>query len=193
MKFTVCIGNGLHADSTTSAMNKEIVEKAAKLLEEDRNQKIILCGGYRNENGVTEARSMENYLLTLHPYAKYIRENKSYRTHNNAIEALRIVRDSFAGKGTEVIVIDHPQHLPRTVLSFRSVNHIYYDDKYEIIGVPAEEVYDSNVPGQEYWASRESFAKHEKNSMLLYKFLLWRPWARIGLWLLKTVWPSGKQ
>ncbi len=191
--FIVCIGNGLHADGTTSAMNEKIVERAVKLWENGRDQKIILCGGYKNENGITEARSMENYLLTLHPYTKYIRENRSYRTHNNAIEALRIVKNSFAGEGTEVVIIDHPQHLRRTLLSFRAVNHIYYDDRYAIVGMAADEVYDPNIPGQEYWKSREAFKKYEKNRMLLFKFLLWRPWAQIGMKVLLSVWPSSKQ
>ena len=192
MNFIICIGNGLHANDTTSAMNEKIVEKALKFWEIDKAQKIILCGGYKNQNGVTEAKSMENYLLSLHPYAKYIRENKSYRTHNNAIEAMKIVRN-FGGKGAEVVIVDHPQHLRRTLLSFQVVNRIYHHDAYKIIGSAANEVYDSTIPGQEYWATAKSFKEYEKSRMLLFRFLLWKPWARIGMKALLFIWPSEKQ
>ncbi len=175
-------------------MNEKIIERAVKLSEyTPGSYTIILSGGYKNKDGVTEARSMENYLLSLCPDRKYIRENKSYRTHNNAIEALKIVKSQSGGKWAQVIVVDHPKHITRTFLSFQMVNHAYYHDKYDIMWWAGDEVYDPNIPGQEYWASRESFKKHEKNGMILYKFLLFRPWARIGLWLLKTVWPSEKQ
>lgn len=194
MNCAICVGNGLHTDGSTSKINQKIVDLAARMWVDDTTLgRIILCGGYKNKSGVTEAKSMEDYLLSRYSDLKplYTKENKSYRTHNNAIEALRIVsKYSFLD---EVTIIDHPQHLQRTLLSFKTVNRLYYSNKYQIVGLPIEEIYDSDIPGQEYWATKEQFVEHEKNPTILYRFLLSHSWARLGLWILRTVWPSEKQ
>ncbi len=190
MDYIVCIGNGLHTDGSTSRINQAIIKKAAELWRPENI--IILSGGYKNKIGVTEAESMEGWLAAFFPRLKSscVKENKSYRTHNNAVEALKIAQCIMRGK---MIVIDHPQHLERTLLSFETVNRLYFNDRFEIIGCAAEEVYDSNIPGQEYWATKGLFREHERKSALLYNVLLFRPWSRLGLWVLRKVWPSEKQ
>ncbi len=193
MDYIVCIGNGLHADGSTSWMNQAIIKKAIELWEKDTQRRIIFSGGYKNKMNVTEVDSMERYFLAFFSSLdiSYMVEDKSYRTHNNAVETLKIVsRISYKGA---IIVVDHPEHIKRTVLSFKSANRLYFNDRFEISGHAAEEVYDANIPGQSYWATQGLFKEYERKRMLLYKVLLFRPWARLGMSILCRVWPSYKQ
>ncbi len=120
-------------------------------------------------------------------------EENSYRTHNNAIEARKMIYDKVLLDDSKIVVIDHPGHLARTLLCFQTVNRLRYESRYKIKGLASLEVYDKDVPNQPYWASRETWIPRERKMMLLYKVFLFRPWARFGLWILKTVWPSEKQ
>ncbi len=162
---------------------------------------IVLCGGYKNAEGVTEAESMLHDLIRNYPdlylYPSFreslLIEKNSYRTHNNALEAMKVIYGKVLLDDFKIVVIDHPRHLTRTLLCFQTVNRLWYGGRYKIKGLAALEVYDKDIPNQPYWASRETWTSREKKTLLLYKLLLFRPWARLGLWILRTVWPSEKQ
>ncbi len=205
MLIIIGIGNGLHADGTPSAMSAAIVNACRQfarnpaihpgcIVPAQEGIKIIFSGGY-SVNNITEAESMYNLYKTDDAPAPALIEARSYRTHNNAVEGLRAVQQTLTGRigPTVVVVVDHPLHIERTRLAFVTANRLYFHGRYKIIGVESKGDYDSRVPGQAYWATEELFAAHERKSMLLYRFLLWELWARIGFWLLRTVWPSSKQ
>ncbi|MEK7506381.1 MAG: YdcF family protein [Patescibacteria group bacterium] len=190
-KVHVCIGCGVHENGETSNMNKEMVDLA--LLQNPA--KIILCGGNKNLNSVTEAESMLQYALYKYPAFKdrFIVENKSYRTHNNALEVMDIVSMRFPEYKT-VAIIDHPLHIERTALSFEAVFRAKYRFwNFELEKIPTRAVYDSYVYGQEYWVSEKTFRERERKMSIFYKTLLFKPWTRFGLSILEKYWPSEKQ
>lgn len=191
-KVHVIIGCGVHESGETSNMNKAMVDFA---LLQEQPAKIILCGGYKNRNGITEADSMFEYVKWKYPIFKdrFIVENKSYRTHNNAIEVMDIISMRYPDCKT-VAIIDHPLQIDRTALSFEAVLRVKYRYwKFELEKIPAPTAYDSNIPGQEYWASEKLFRSHERKASLLYKALLFKPWTELGLSVLRDVWPSENQ
>ncbi len=213
MLIIIGIGNGLHADGTPSKMSDAVVETCRqiankpsiryKMLAAAKNGiRIIFSGGYK-VNGVTEADSMNNLYWTKPAYngsasgaVPTIIENASYRTHNNAFEALRaatLCLHCDGGEQNAIAIVDHPLHIKRTELSFLTVNRLYYGGKLKMFGVSSDGPYDKDVPGQPYWATEESFASYEKRRMQLYRFLLRKPWACIGFRALRMIWPSNKQ
>lgn len=194
----VCIGNGVLADGSPSAPSRAVVDAAMKeitVLAAERQTIVVFCGGYRNKRGKTEASAMTFYALERRECGKcgLLEESKSYRTHNNALEVMKRIAPHMT-YDSQITICDHPLHLSRTLLAFKTVNRLYYHGRnFQIKGLASEEVYDTEIPGQPQWTDRRTFAAHEKKGMLLYRILLSWPWARFGLWLLKTVWPSDKQ
>lgn len=201
----VCIGNGVRADGSPSAPSKAVVVLllSSFLRKPMRPLPIVVfSGGYRSPGGVTEAGAMMAYLESLYPaYGRFLRgqnliavENRSYRTHNNAIEALKIIVKKASPHAT-VVICDHPLHLPRTLLAFTAVMRCRYGHlrPFPLVSLPSEEVYDAEIPGQSQWQNKKTFAAHERKGMLLYSILLSWPWARFGLWLLTKLWPNEKQ
>jgi len=194
------IGNGVHKDGTPSKVSQfivsEMVSDAKSWQKAGREVILIFSGGYK-VNGHTEAQAMFQYARRTAPQLvpNLFKEAKSYRTHNNAVEALKVAGlVSWAKRaGTNVIIYDHPAHLSRTLLCFERANRLFFRNQFLITGRAIPEVYDSEIPGQPYWASRESFSRREKKINLIYRFLLFRPWARIGFFLLSKIWPSERQ
>jgi hypothetical protein len=201
----VCIGNGVREDGTPSAISRAIANKAIECITEyPGNGKrccVLLCGGFRNPHGVTEAGAMETYLTTLFQplifrtvYPPFLlREDTSYRTHMNAIEVLKVLNSQLNFQGS-ITIIDHPAHIERTMLAFRAVNRVHYRNyQWLLDAIPTEEVWDGTVYHQPYWVGPRTWWPRERKMQLLYSVLLSRPWTRLGLWFLKTVWPSEKQ
>lgn len=196
--IVIGIGNGLQNDMP-SRISAAVCDKSFEIYRwlSRRHENVVwmVAGGYIVGER-TEADAMVKYSQMQYSCSPGIKDPHSYRTHNNAYEGLQIV-DRYAKEHNEalvqVIVVDHPKHLPRTMLSFRTACRLYHEDRLSIQSKNCIEEYDGNIPGQAYWATKESFAAHEKKSMLLYRFLLFRPWARFGFWVLRTVWPSSKQ
>ncbi|MCL4404339.1 YdcF family protein [Patescibacteria group bacterium] len=179
-------------------MGAAIVDKMVELLgsipHDHESTAMVFSGGFR-VNGTTEAAAMANYCKNkYHPLTDIHTENISYRTHNNAVEALKYAADIANGREATIVVVDHPAHIKRTKLSFRTARRLYFKDKpFRLKGIASVPEYDANVPGQAYWATEETFASHERSSILLYELMLFRPWSRFGFWLLRTVWPSSRQ
>ena len=197
-KTYVCIGNGIRAEGTPGEMNKAIIKTAIEDLLASKSEYqpiIIFSGGYRNPSGITEAHAMMHYASRHYPAYKnfFFSEPDSYRTHNNAIETMKMIaRNGIPGE--LVTICDHPLHLPRTLLAFRIVARLYHPHiRLKFVGLPSREVYDAEIPGQPQWVNRKSILAHERKGMILYKILLSWPWARLGLWFLRKIWPSYKQ
>ena len=75
--------------------------------------------------------------------------------------------------------------MARVALCYEIANRLFHDNRYTIIKFPSKEIYDPLVYRQEYWVDDQIFAAREKKVMILYRFLLFRPWARLGFWVLK--------
>ncbi len=203
----LCIGNGVRKDGSLGNINEEIVNSAMedflKVTEEEKKDTILIfSGGYGSKYGFTEANSMYEFACSkwfgvtdIASTGRIMLERKSYRTHNNAIQALQNIffLPGTAERNTRIFLYDHPCHIERTKLSFDAVNRVYCRNIFSILVHPTKEVYDAQLIGQPYWASRKVWVPRERKMMLLYKFFLFRPWTRFGLWILKTVWPSEKQ
>lgn len=197
MVVYVCIGNGVRADGTASTPSRAVVQRVFEAIApaSPKDFFIIFSGGFRGGSRKTEAQAMWDYACSFGftNISNFFVEDLSYRTHWNAIEALKaIVR--WGIKDATIVVCDHPLHLPRTLLALRVVNRLRHRGRgFTISGLASEEVYDTEVPGQPQWRTREAFAAHERKGMLLYRVLLFSPWARLGLWLLCKLWPMKKQ
>ena len=194
MRIFICVGCGIHSDGTTSEMNKEMVKTAwvQSVADEDA---VIFQGGYKNPEGSsTEAESMLVFAKSNYPFSdlNIIVEKVSYYTHNNAWEGLKLA-SNIAPEGGEILLIDHPWHVKRTFLCYQTVNRLYYGSRYTIKKVPVRCVWDPNIPGQEYWATPDSFLSREMGKMLQTRILFFRPWARLGFRFLRKIWPSNKQ
>ncbi|MEK7626803.1 MAG: ElyC/SanA/YdcF family protein [Patescibacteria group bacterium] len=198
-KIYICVGCGLHKDGEISRMNKKMVDLAMEqgfyngLM---KSWNIIFQGGYKNASGMTEAESMILYAQNSNLFPDFenriLLEKESYRTHNNALEGLRIVSERFP-RNYAITIIGHPQHIERALLCYRMASKLFYGNRYKIYAMSAEETYDPLIPGQEYWADKQLFTTREKKIMKLYKFLLFKSWARLGFFLLRMIWPNKKQ
>ncbi|MEK7169451.1 MAG: ElyC/SanA/YdcF family protein [Patescibacteria group bacterium] len=157
-------------------------------------QRTILQGGFKNPKGETEAMSAYCFAKTRYPFSElsFVLEKKSFRTHNNALEGLDIISKRFPKIGV-ISLVGHPIHMARVALCYEIANRLFHDNRYTIIKFPSKEIYDPLVYRQEYWVDDQIFAAREKKVMILYRFLLFRPWARLGFWVLKNIWPSHKQ
>ncbi len=194
----LCVGNGIREDGNLGNINTKIVDSALHGFANEKSKKgcvLMFSGGYKNKDGLTEAEAMREFALCKgFDFFDYVFiESKSYRTHNNAIRALGLISSYYLAKDTTIHLIDHPRHIKRTKFVFDVVNRLRHRNIFHIVPQPVEEVYDANIFGQPYWASRETWVPRERRMVFLYHLLLFRPWARLGLWILETVWPSEKQ
>ena len=196
----VGIGNGVREDGSASAIGEAIVNRmfdpTGTSLWAFNKPVAVFSGGYRSPRGTTEAGSMFDEATAIPDVyvalqrLTLIKEEASCGTHNNAIEGMKLVSRKLADGGT-VFICDHPLHIARTMLCFKTVNRLFYpEQKFNLVALPCEEVYDASVYGQSYWASVRLFRSREKKMLFFYRILLFNLWARVGLRLLQTARPN---
>lgn len=91
--YIIVLGSGLNKDKITPLL-KSRVDKALEYYEKDNNIKIVVSGGQGEDELISEAKAMQNYLLSIGINEKsIILEDKSTSTYENLLFSNKLIME----------------------------------------------------------------------------------------------------
>lgn len=114
--YIVVLGAGLYGDGSIRPVLEQRLQAALRLANQYPTAPIIVTGGVP-QNGVTEARAMNDWLVGAGVFpGRITQEDRSGSTVQNAQFSNRILEERGA---TAAVVVTNDFHLNRGVLNFR--------------------------------------------------------------------------
>ena len=121
MKTIVVLGH--RSVDVLSDVCKKRVEKGVEMFNKDRNQIMVMSGGYaldlNKKNKVSEAELMKRYAVKLGvPDKKILKEELSRDTISNAYYTKQLLKRI---KAKDIVVVSSEEHIPRVKLVFSKI------------------------------------------------------------------------
>lgn len=153
----IVLGARVMGDGTLSTTLEYRIETAYKVYEQGYADHFILCGAQGSDEPISEARAMAAYLQERGvPPEKIYREDESYNTQQNLINALAYMD----GLGMErALLVTSDYHVARALALC------------EDIGIQASGV---AAPGPDLWHNRMKARFRESLSWIYYRIFGWR-------------------
>lgn len=114
--YIIVLGSGLNGDKVTPLL-KSRVDKAVEYYKKNDNVKIVVSGGQGNDELISEAQAMANYLLSIGIDAKdIILEDKSTSTFENLLFSHQLIIEDSQSNLNNIYFSTSNFHVLRTAL-----------------------------------------------------------------------------